>query len=89
MRVVERQRLQIQSLSPHLLDQPQRIVNDGQRRQPEEVHLQQAEFLDRLHVIGGHDFVVLGAMQRNQVGKRLRRDHHSRGMHARVADQAF
>ena len=58
------------------------VVNDGQRRQPEEVHLQQAHLFDGLHVIGGHDFVVLGLVQRHQLGQRLRRNHHARRMHA-------
>ena len=37
----------------------------------------------------GHDFVVLGLVQRHQIGQRPRRDHDARGVHAGVAHQAF
>ena len=87
--IVERQRLQVQLLAARLLDQPQCSIDDGERGEPEEVHLQQAQLLHRLHVVGGNDFVVLGAMQRNQLGQRLRRNHHAGGMHTGVAHQAF
>ena len=43
-----------------LLDQLQRVVDDGQRGQAEEVHLQQADLLDGRHVVLRDDFVVVG-----------------------------
>ena len=65
------------------------VVNDGQRGEPKKVHLEQAQLLDRFHVIGGDDFVVLAAADRHQFGERLGRDHHAGGMHARSAHQPF
>src|SRR5271157_953853 len=87
--VVELQLVQIEPLSARLLNQAQCVVNDGERGEPEEVHLQQAQLFDSLHVVGGNDFVVLGAVQRNQIGERLRCDDHAGSMYARVAHQAF
>src|SRR5262249_57450998 len=36
------------------------VVNNRKRPQPKKVHLQQAQLFDRLHVVSGDDFVVLG-----------------------------
>src|SRR5271157_821218 len=88
-RVVEDEGLQVKPLAAGLHNEAKSVVDNRQRRKPEEVHLQQTEFLDRLHVVRGDDFVVLGAMQRDQLGQRLRSDDHARGMNARVADKAF
>ena len=71
------------------LDQLQAVVDDGERGQPEEVHLEQAHLLDGLHVIGGDDCVVLGARDGDQFGERLGRDDHAGGVHAGAAHQAF
>ena len=60
-----------------------------QRRQPEEVHLQQAELFERLHVVRGYDFLVLGEMHRHQVRERLRTKSPRRRHDAGVAHQAF
>ena len=70
-------------------DQLERVIENGQRGQSKEVHLEQAHLLDRDHVEGGDDFVVLGLVQRNQFDERPRRNHHTRRVHARVADQSF
>ena len=56
---------------------------------PKEVHLEQAHLLDRLHVVGGDDFLVLCTRHRNQLGERLRRDHDTCGMNAGAANQTF
>ncbi len=68
--VIERELLQIEPFAAGLHDQPQGVVDDGEGGEPEEVHLQQAQLFDRLHVVGGDDFVVLRTMQRNKVGQR-------------------
>ena len=44
--------------------------DDGERGEPKEIHLEQAQLLDSLHVIGGDDFVVLCAAERHQLGER-------------------
>ena len=46
-----------------LLDQLEAIVDDRERGQAQEVHLEQAHLFDRLHVVGGYDFVVLGPVR--------------------------
>ena len=87
--IIEREGCEINLLAAGLRDQFHRVIQNGERRQAQEIHLQQAHLLDGDHVEGGDDFVVLGAMQRNQLGQRARRDHDTRGVHARVAHQAF
>ncbi len=87
--IVCRQRLQIDLLAPHLLDQLERIVENRQRRQPEEVHLQEPKLLDGLHVIRGYDFLVLRQVNRHKIRKRLRRNHYTRRMYPRVAHESF
>ena len=72
-----------------LLDQPQRVLDQRERGQPQEVHLEQRELFQAAHVELRHDFVAVGLVQRDQFLERLRRDHHARGVHRAVARQAF
>ena len=72
-----------------LLDQPQRILDQRQRGQPQEIHLEQLEFFQAAHVELRHNFVAVGLVQRDQVAQRQRRDHHARRVHRAVARQAF
>ena len=46
-------------------DQLQRVVENGERRQAQKIHLQQAHLFNGHHVEGGDDFVVLGFVQRD------------------------
>ncbi len=87
--VIERNRVHVQFNPTIDANQPQRFMNHRQRRQAEEVHLQQADLVDGLHVVRGDNFVVLIAAQRHQVGQRLRSNHHTGGVHARATRQAF
>ena len=87
LRVVQRNRLNVQILPAVRLDQLQAIVNHRQRRQPQEVHLQQAHLFNGLHVVRRHNFVVLGPRHGHQFRQRPRRNHHRRRMHARPAHQ--
>src|SRR5215469_13636510 len=73
----------------HLRDQLQRVGENRERRQAEEVHFQQAHLFDGHHVVCGHDFVVLGAVQRNKICQRTRRDHNPCSVNTKVANQAF
>ena len=63
--------------------------NQRQRAQPEEVHLQEADPLDLLHVPLGGDFVARPLVERRVVGDRARRDHDARGVHRGVARHAL
>ncbi len=89
LRIVERNHLDVQLLPARLLDQLHAIVDHRQRREAQEVHLQQAHLFDGLHVIGGHDFVVLRPVQRHKLRQRTRRNHHRRCMHPGPAHQPF
>ena len=64
-------------------------IDQRQRAQAEEVHLQQADALDLLHRPLRDDFVVGPLVERRVLGDRLRRDHHAGGVHRGVARHAF
>ena len=57
--VVERQRFQVQFLTARLFDKLHAVVDDGERGEPEKIHLQQADFLEVVHgVLGGYFILV-------------------------------
>ena len=72
-----------------LLDETQRVLDQGERGQPQEVHLEQREFVQAAHVELRHNFVAVRLVQRDQVFERLRRDDDAGGVHRAVARQAF
>jgi hypothetical protein len=76
------------SIFSPLLDQIQRVVDDGIVLQAEEVHLDQAHALDRLGVVLRHDDAVL-LFQRHQLIQRVLSDHDPAGMAAGVAREAL
>ncbi len=43
------------------LDELEAVVDDGERGEAEEVHLEQAHLFDGLHVVAGDDGFVFGA----------------------------
>ena len=69
LRVVEGNHVDVDLFATRLLDQLQAICDHGECREAQEVHLQQAHFFDCLHVVGGHNFVVLGAIDGDQFGE--------------------
>ena len=87
--IFQRDLLESDCRAASLRDQFQSVGEDGKRGQPEKVHLQQAQLVDRHHVEGGYDFIVLSAMQRNQIGERPWRDHDPSRVHAGIAHHAF
>ena len=68
----------------HHLD---RIRDDGEVGQSEQIDLEQPDLRDAVHVVLRHGGAVTGgrALQRNDVGERLGADHHARGVRRRVA----
>ena len=54
-----------------LLDQLHGVVEHGERGQAQEIHLQQADVLEALHVVLRRDFIPVGLVQRDDVGERL------------------
>ena len=88
--VVQRQRLEHQVDTAVGLDVGDRVADDRQVPQPEEVHLQQADGLARRVVPAGDDRAVLRALpQRDRVDQRLGAHDHRAGVHTGVADQAL
>ena len=88
LRVVERNRVEIEVDALHL-ERAQGVVDDRDGLQAEEVHLEQAETLDRLHVPLRRDFVAAGLVERHELVDRHRRDDHAGGVHRSVAGQAL
>ncbi len=73
-RVVEGQAFQVGPLLRWRFDRIQRVVDQGQRLEPQEIHLEQADLLDLVLGPLGRDLVaVLGALvQRRELDDRLR-----------------
>ena len=72
------------------LDVLQRVGDDREVAQPQEVHLEQAEVLDLAAVVLGDDFAVAVDLQRrDDVGDRFVGDHHTGGVDGVLPPQAL
>ena len=97
LRVVERDVVDVGPRCPlRRLDEIERELDDVEVAQPEEVHLEQAEVLDAVHLVLGDDRGVLDvaaglrlALDRQVLGERLARDHDRGGVDAVLAPQAL
>src|ERR1019366_126296 len=87
--VVERDCLQARALPLFLLHEAQGVVEDRQRDEPEEVHLEKTHPVDRLHFELRRDLVVAVAIERQVLDEGLRRDEDARRVDARVARHAL
>ncbi len=87
--VVERHCRHVEIGAGGALDELERVVDDGEGRQAEEVHLEKAHLFDGLHVVGGDDVVVLGAGDGDEFSERLGCDDDAGGVYACAADEAF
>ena len=86
--VVERDPLRVDAHAPALLDEPDGVGDDGQRPEPQEVHLEEPELLDRAHRVLGDDLLALGiAVERDVLHQGLVGDHHPGRVLAGVAGQ--
>ncbi len=92
--VVERQRRHVGPLAARALDDVERVLDHVEVAQAEEVHLQQADLLDRLHrelrhrAVGALAVLVgarVGELQRHDVGQRPVGDHDRGGVDRGVA----
>ena len=83
--VVERQVLDNHRFASMLLDQRQRVRNDGERRQTQEVHLQQAELFQAHHVVLRDDFVFVRSVKRDKLLQGPGRNHDARRMNRSIA----
>ena len=55
---------------PSWLQRLQRVVDDGQRGQRQEVHLQQTDLFHVGHRIHGRDFILARLVERNELRQR-------------------
>ena len=65
--IVEREVFEHELDAAVLLDQLERVVDDGERGQAQEVHLEKRELLQPAHVVLGDNFVPVGLVERDQV----------------------
>ena len=97
-RVVPGDGRQVEFQAARLLQVLERVLDDRQVAQAEEVHLQEADLLHGVHLVLGHDRALLLAvlfaardaqLQRHVLLQRLGGDHDAGGMGGRVPDQAL
>ena len=89
LRIVERDGVDVERDALGALDLAERVLDQRQRAQAQEVHLEQADALDLLHRPLGRDFVAVALEERRVVGDRTRRDHDAGGVDAGVSRHAF
>ena len=95
--VVEGDVVDVELDAPGLADDLERVGDDVEVAQAQEVHLEQAELLDAVHLVLGDDRArprragaVLGlALDRQVLGERLLGDDHRGGVDAVLAAQAL
>ena len=89
-RVVERDRVEVDRHAAVLAHEVDRLAQDRQVRQPEEVELEQPERLDRVHLVLRHQRVrVRRLLERHELGQRLAADDDAGGMGRGVAGDAL
>ena len=89
VRIVQRQPLDI-DLDPKSMQQTDRALQDGQRRQAEEIEFDQPRLLDVLHRVLRHQEIGTRiAIQRHQLDQRAVADHHAGGMCAGMPIQTL
>ena len=66
LRVIERKVFEDDFFAAIFFDELQRLFDDGQRGEAEEVHLQQSELFEAEHVVLRHDFLFVRDVERNQ-----------------------
>ena len=89
--VIQRQRLQVDADTAGALNQLDAGVDDVEVAQPQEVHLQQPELLDRRHLVLGDGGGLVGGttLQRCVLDNRLGRNDNTGGVGADTASDAL
>jgi hypothetical protein len=98
--IVERKRVEVRRRAGALADSAQRVADDGEGREAEEIHLEHASVLERGHVVLCYDDGILVAVGRSRAFRCLgadrdvvvegsRRDDDPGGVHTSVAREAF
>ena len=90
LRVVERDVVEVDLDAAVGLDQVDRVLEDREVRQAQEVELEQAQRLDGVHLVLGHQRVGVGRLlERHELRQRLAGDDHAGGVRRRVARDAL
>ena len=90
LRVVQRDPVQVDLDAAVRPDQVDRLAQDRQVRQAQEVELEQAQRLHPVHLALGHRAVRVGRLlERHQLGQRLAADHDAGRVGRRVAGHPF
>ena len=87
--IFERQVFDHQLDTTVLLDKFERVVNEREGSETEEVHLEKPKLLETIHVVLCDDFLFVGAVKRDQLLQRMWRDDDAGGVHAGIARHAF
>ena len=78
------------SIDAVVVDQVDRLAQDREVGQAQEVELEQAQRLDAVHLVLRHERVgVRRALERHQLGQRLAADHDARGVRRGVPGDAL
>ena len=90
LRVVERDRVEIDGDPAVFLHEIDRLAEDRQVREPQEVELEQAHRLDGVHLVLGHQRVRVGRLlEWHELGERLAADDDAGGVRAGVPGDAL
>src|SRR5208337_2249237 len=87
--VVEGQGVEVDFDLAILLDHFDGVVENGERSEAEEIHFQEADALEGVHVVLRGDFVAIGLVDRNEFSERLRRDDDSGSVRGSVTGKTF
>ena len=92
--VVDRYMVDIDVDTACFLHVPQTFLDDGQRDEAKEVHLNQTHMLHHMPVVFGHQHtflavLVLHGTQRRKVRQVVRSDDHATGVYTYLANRAF
>ncbi len=82
---------EVEDLACRLLDVLDGVVEQRERAEAEEVHLQETDAIDLLHrpLRGDFPVVLLTAVERHEFGQRPRRDHDAGGVDGGMTRHAF
>ncbi len=70
-------------------DQVERVLDDVERGEAQEVHLEKRQLFETHHVVLGDDFIFVRFVEWNKILQRNRRVDDARGVHGAVARHAF
>ena len=87
--VVELQAGEIDFHAAIFFDHAHGVVEHRQRGQAEEIHLEQTDALQRIHIVLRGDFFLVRLVQRYDFGERLGRNHHAGRVGRGVPRQTF